>query len=470
VRAHGKQKEGGEQMKQTISKPFLKAQGARILSELNDLKRTVDSCAEELDWDKAEIQRIILGEAPAERTQSFIKRISTFYPIDSAELTLLEGDCMQGVKFMRVAQSRESARVFDRGNKHGEKTPYYEYRDTAMSCLSAFRPEWIKELRIVNDNNPENPDVAYNNGHFMHQVTFFVGPVNFYYEVNGVKHCVEMMTGDSNYITPFWPHSFTSRSAQDEAYIIAVTFGGDVKRALNELYRYGRERSSSFLINGRNPAQGVQDLLDFHLRNELLTRELLQQKLTRQGHAIDVIDRSATWSLEQLEILATALNIEASDLNVSPYRPDEEVVIQKGADEPGYLFPNMSAPHYHIYPGARCRRMPQVKAFNIHVVPSDRPTDPDLSSALHTYIYNYGQVPVQFAWRFENRIYEDTLHPGDSAYVQPFIAYQFRSDAEQACVFTVAIPGALHPGAQKELSAFASFDRVIEESECWFNA
>ena len=38
----------------------------------------------------------------------------------------------------------------------------------------------------------------------------------------------EMNTGDSNFITPFWKHSFTSRDSSKEAYIVAVTFSGDV--------------------------------------------------------------------------------------------------------------------------------------------------------------------------------------------------------------------------------------------------
>ena len=50
-----------------------------------------------------------------------------------------------------------------------------------MSRLGPFRPEWIKELRHVEDNDPHNPDVQFNNGHLMMQTTLFVGPVNFYY-------------------------------------------------------------------------------------------------------------------------------------------------------------------------------------------------------------------------------------------------------------------------------------------------
>ena len=73
-----------------------------------------------------------------------------------------------------------------------------------MSRLCLFKPEWISQLRVVNDNKPDNPDMVLNKGHNMHQYGLFVGPVNFYYEdINGEVHCSEMNTGDSNYITPF---------------------------------------------------------------------------------------------------------------------------------------------------------------------------------------------------------------------------------------------------------------------------
>jgi hypothetical protein len=119
---------------------------------------------------------------------------------------------------------------------------YYAYRDSAMSRLGPFRPEWIEELRVVSDPDPENPDVGYNNGHLMMQTTFFIGPVNFYYELRGKKYCFEANTGDSNFISPFVKHSFTSRDPDQQALIIAVTYGGAVRKALGDFARMGGER------------------------------------------------------------------------------------------------------------------------------------------------------------------------------------------------------------------------------------
>ena len=84
--------------------------------------------------------------------------------------------------------------------------PYYLYKDTIMSKLSPFRPELITELTIVKDNKPENRLVKFNNGHFLHQFTYFIGPVNFYYIKNNKKIVAKMNTGDSMYISPYVPH------------------------------------------------------------------------------------------------------------------------------------------------------------------------------------------------------------------------------------------------------------------------
>ena len=90
------------------------------------------------------------------------------------------------------------------------------------------------------------------------QATLFLGPVNFYYELNGKKFCVEANAGDSNFISPFVKHSFTSRDGDADAgipAIVAVTYGGHMRgihRAVH-LTRGARERGGKdgFLNPGR---------------------------------------------------------------------------------------------------------------------------------------------------------------------------------------------------------------------------
>ena len=66
-----------------------------------------------------------------------------------------------------------------------------------------------KAVKFVFFDYSENKSIQWNNGHFMHQFTYFIGDVNFYYiDKNGKKQTAMMSTGDSMYITPFTPHSF----------------------------------------------------------------------------------------------------------------------------------------------------------------------------------------------------------------------------------------------------------------------
>lgn len=218
---------------------FLKRQGANFLSIINDLKRNRQAAAEDLRIPVEQVERIIAGEcdiAPA-----VLDRAVDVWPVNRRDFMIVEDDAPEGVAIMRKEASAASARIFARGG-----ADYYEYRDTAMSKLAPLRPEWILELRDVDDDNPESPLLQWNHGHFMHQFTMFVNAVNFYYVKDGTRHVMKANTGDSMYITPFVPHTFaTRRRDADRVYggrrglILALTYGnklvGDVQHELSAM-------------------------------------------------------------------------------------------------------------------------------------------------------------------------------------------------------------------------------------------
>ena len=148
--------------------------GNYFLGMLNDLKRRPEDAANELNVSLEEITGIIEGKK--EITSKIISRAVKIWPVNYRDFFLIHDDCPDGIKIMRNEDSVKSSRVMDRGGM-----PYYEYRDTAMSSVALFRPEWIEELCIVEDNDPNNLAVQWNNGHFMHQFTYFIGDVNYYY-------------------------------------------------------------------------------------------------------------------------------------------------------------------------------------------------------------------------------------------------------------------------------------------------
>lgn len=452
---------------------FLKLQGAKILAEANDLKRTVEALAKDIGLEPAQVQNVVDGKATWEVTQDVLTRMGRTYPIDSAELSLIEDDSRNGVRVMRASESAASGRVFSRKNRSGERTPYYEYRDTAMSKVGPFKPEWIKELRNVTDSDPNNPDVIYNNGHFLHQMTFFIGPVNFYWEVNGKRFCREMDTGDSNYITPFWPHSFANRDPSREAIIIAVTYGGEVKRTLRELYALGPVAVTGYKLDSTTQASGHWSLILQHLRNENLSLENFSTRLRNQGAlalAQKVLESAPDeFDLAELTRISDTLNIELSDLLLPENVAGNEVIVKKKDPSDSYLFPNSNTPAYRINSLARCQHMASVKGFDLEVLRTLDLEAFDLNSSLHNYVYNYGTSPVGLSWRKNGRTEREVLNPGDSVYIQPFVEHGFTSmEATPGKLAVVRAAGAVSISVQRELSTFASIKRIIE-SDCWFN-
>ena len=207
--------------------------GSQILGELNDLKRTPQACADEIGWRVEDVEDVLNGHAEEDRVQALIDAITRTYPVRPQTFISGQDDTDDGVLVMTHGESIESQRVFDRLDASGLRSPYYEYRDTAISRLNGLRPEWIRPLRFTQNVSPINRDVAMNNGHLLHQLTFFAGDINFYFEEDGEISSSEMKWGDSNYIPPFIPHSFTTRDPEAAAFIVAVTFAGPVKKALN---------------------------------------------------------------------------------------------------------------------------------------------------------------------------------------------------------------------------------------------
>jgi methylphosphonate synthase len=450
-----------------VESEYLKSIGARILSEANDLKRTVESMADDLNIDSKYLQKVIDGNCTKVDTFNIINLIEKTYPVDSSDLLLINDDCQNGILYFSADQSKKTSRIFDRIDKKNKRTQYYEYRDTAMSKLSPFKPEWIKELRIVSDSNPNNPDVAYNNGHFMHQITFFVGPVNFYYIIDGKKFCKEMNTGDSNYITPYIPHSFTNRDKSQEAYIVAVTFGGNVRRTQKELYILGVEKIKKYSLDIRNENKAISQLIQQHMNDESLTKEMISDSVN-VDNLLNVNRRKTTSEIEEI---ADILNIDPSDLMIPKYNKKHEVVVHKKSKTKAMNYPSDRNSIYKIYNGSRVNKIPNLKSFDVHVLSTKVKEEELFNTSLHSYIYNYGETDVLMVYINNGEECIQLLKARDSIYVQPFVKYGFQKalDGDLSSVFVVRVSGGVNFCTQKELSHFIDVERVARENMCWFN-
>ena len=184
---------------------------------LNDLKRRPEDAAVELNISIEEINKMLNGELDPDFR--LLKKATEIWPINLNDFFGIEDDTINNYKIFTNAESNNTTRIMQRKNK-----PYYRYKDTVMSKISPFRPEWIEELVVVDDNNPENPNVVFNNGHFLHQFTYFVGPVNFYYINDSSSVFCSTVNALAN-------HSFANIMRKWSTLRLSVAFSSSVSSA-----------------------------------------------------------------------------------------------------------------------------------------------------------------------------------------------------------------------------------------------
>src|SRR5262245_27582978 len=144
-----------------LDDPTRQSRAAALLrSAANDLKRDDATAETELGLPTGSFAAYTSGLRPI--TWELIERAVRVWPLNERDLLPVHDDCPSGVSIVRQADSVKSSRVIDRGGR-----PYYEYRDTAMSRVASFRPEWIRML-VTTDGGADDPAVQWNNGHLLY--------------------------------------------------------------------------------------------------------------------------------------------------------------------------------------------------------------------------------------------------------------------------------------------------------------
>jgi len=436
--------------------------GNYFLGMLNDLKRRPVDAAKELNISLEEIMNIINGRK--EISSEIIIRATKVWPVNLRDFYLIKDDCSNGVKIMRVEESAKSSRVMERGG-----SPYYEYRDTAMSSVSLFRPEWIEELCVVDDNDPNNPAVQWNNGHFMHQFTYFIGDVNYYYRgPDGQKKVAIMNTGDSVYGTPFRPHSFATRkNAKKNGLILALTYGNQLAvDTKQELSAIGEELGMSYWLDFTSRKKAFGALLNFHRKCASLSFEEITKRTGIDNDKLIQFENGLEIpSYETINTLAKAMNVNSRDLLPSDDIEDK-VIVQYYKESPSWYYPE-SIKAYKIVELCNSKNLPFSKALEFSIL-KNNDDEFDLEVGLHQYIYNVGNENVQLNWRIENSVKHDELKPGDSAYIKPNVPHNFRGEGK---LMVLRIAGRIAGDAQREFSYLDKndADRAIQETSMWFD-
>jgi methylphosphonate synthase len=364
---------------------------------------------------------------------------------------------------MRSEESKQSSRIMERAGH-----PYYEYRDTAMSKTAPFRPEWIMELCSVDDNDPRNKLVQWNNGHFLHQFTYFIGEVNFYYiDSDGEKKVAVMNTGDSMYITPFVSHSFASRNgAKQPGLILALTYGskitGDIQQELSTLLNLGQE----FALDFSTVEKSTSALLKYFREISSLSLDEISKRADIPANKIVEFESGKTTpSNIDLQNLAKALTANLRDL--LPNDKTENKVIVKHHDEgKKWFYPNQTRA-YEFVELANTTILPYSKSFEIKINNVDN-NELDLRAGLHQYVYNIGNNTITINWVLDGQIFSEKIHPNDSLCIKPFVEHNFRGEGK---LLVLRIGGKIVGDSQRELSFVGKENtkRAISETMQWFN-
>jgi len=416
----------------------IEGQGALLRQCVTDVKRDIASCAVELGITKDALDAAIqTGEGARPICDAMLAK----YPLSAGDLLVEEDDCgADGFIHYSAEFTDKSGRVIPRKNHNGDTAPYYRYMDTAMSRLAPFKPELIEELVYVDNNDPKNPLVVYNKGHLLTQFTWFVGPVNFYHIVRGVKHCTEFNTGDTCFITPHVPHTFASRDKDHpaNAKIVAVTFSNVAREALTKIVHFDAQQFIRAAGNRRELETVLAPQLKRHLQlSGQFVGDLAKSIGNDDGITEDALDKG-TLSAEQWNVVKKQCGFDAS--RYLPLLAEEEVVLQvQGADQ-------------RARPLATSRHFPDFGAFEVR---STTPTF-DLSSQLWQYLYN-AEHGTPLTIHLANGV-SFVMGPGDSAVLKPFgnaTAERVQTDSATVSLVVVRCPGFASQELMHEMSLFA---------------
>ncbi len=452
-----------------VDRLYVRRTGAVFRSLINDLKRDDESAATELGIDLGDLRAMLAGERPI--PAGVIESAVRLWPVNERDFHPVHDDCPDGVRLVRRSESAASSRVLQRGGRD-----YYEYRDTAMSRVSMFRPEWIRMLHVADGQDPDEPGVEWNNGHLLHQFTYFVGEINYYYEWSGRRFCAAAGSGDSVWGLPFAPHSFAARTAGEPAYILALTYGaGLVGDAQHELAVLGPEtaRRSALPVAGEQAARAA--LLRLHAGNAGLTPAALGL-LARipEARLRALLEGEAGPDREELERLAAGLQVPAAALLPVTADTVDGVRLLRAADVVRWGYPDGGAPDYRLGRLAGSRLHPFTRSLEIDVLSEDGEREPAaLETSLHQYVYCLGPAPVRLGWSREGSSFEEVLEAGDSMYVKPFVPHRFGrlGAGAEARLLALRIAGKTRLEAATELGAMPAegVARVVAEDRQWYD-
>lgn len=422
---------------------------------LNDLKRRPEDAAKDLKISKKKLLRLLKKNKFNEF--DIIKKATKVWPVNYGDFFSFEDDTRKDFKVMRANESNKSSRIMSRGGN-----PYYLYKDTVMSKLSPFKPELITELQIVNNNSANNSDVKFNNGHFLHQFTYFIGPVNFYYILNGKKNIAIMNTGDSMYISPYIPHSFTTRKNihGELGKILAITYSDKLdNETLNECSAIGFNLVKKYKINLNNECDSFWSNLSKFLNNSSISINFLEREIKYDLKKIKYQKKIPNPII--IKKIAKCLNLNLRDL--LPPNNTTDVKVQKYEDSRRWFYPSNIKKNYKIIELTNVAELPYSKGFEITILKNDK-KNAILEVPTHQFIYNIGNEDIKIDIDGVN----EKLNKNDSIYIKPNKKHKFLSKGK---IIVLRLGGRLSGDSLYQLSKMSeeSLKKTLHDNKPWFN-
>jgi hypothetical protein len=418
----------------------------RLRQILNDIKRNSEVARRELKLTKKQLNKYLNKDKSME--VNLVKKICAVYPIHPQELISSKILFNKPFKYFSSSSSKKTKRLIKRG-----KTNYYEYRDTVITNNSPFKPEWIRQLCLVKNNNPKNKSLEWNKGHLLHQLTYFVGKVNFYFINNkGEKKVAIMNTGDAMYISPYTPHTFASRDQDLQAHIIAITFTSkitnDVQNHLQSLQKNNLKNFISF--------NNLKGLVERKLKDNCLTYETFEEMVGETNIKKKISSKNLSSNLKKK--LSEYLNINFSYLEKTITTGKTKIKKKNQCFRYNYPKKNDSTQIIDIF---SLNHLSGCKMFQVNV--KSKSSINYFDSSKHQYIYILNDNIF-----FKHRNKKIRLKKGDSLYVKPFEKFQLFGNEGSALI--IRLEGNLSDQIFFELSKIntKNLERVIDEKEKWY--
>ncbi len=290
-----------------------------------------------------------------------------------------------------------------------------------------------------------------------------------------------MNTGDSMYISPFVPHTFSSRKneAGELGLILALTYNDKLAgETQQELSAIGLERATQYALDFSTREKAAGSLLRTHREAASLDYQELARRTRIHATVLADYERGETLpSAQNLECIASALRVTVRDL-LPPPTIEKKVIVSPYQSNQRWNFPHHD-PAYGLVELAGTSHLPHSKALELTVLkPVDGEIDStnlDLKLNLHQYVYNLDGLvdgsPVDLTWYSDSdgKNYRETIQPGDSAYIKPFVPHNFRGIGGKLLVLRIGGRAAGEPQRELSLMGKENAGRAVAETIPWFD-